>query len=686
MRTIAPRLTVAAVAAALLAATGCTPDAPRTSSVDPIGPDATTATTAPRSLEPRLPTGAFGESRLTFFGDCEALGAHMREIAAARVTAWGLGGGWGPGGPMPEWGDDGMDDSEGGFDAPSAAPEPSTPDYSGTNVQEVGVDEGDVVETDGRYVYSVTDGVLRVVEVAGARVVATPDLPSGSHQLLLDGQRLLVATSGSSGGGSTTVSVFDVTDPSSPTLLRRSELEGRLVASRSIDGVVRLVLSSSFNERLAFVNPSMFGLDETSALARNREIIATSAVDDWLPRRFDVAADGSFGPMEPALDCSTVAAPPRFSGLGVAWIATVDLRADAAAVGSAGIVSEGETVYASPSSLFVATVPWDPIEDETGADDPASSGASMPWAPSEESTMIHSFSLAGDASAQYVASGEVPGTLLNQFAMSEHEGVLRVATTEHRWDARRSTSSVHLLAPQGGQLTELAVVEGLGAGERIYAVRFMGPTAYVVTFREIDPLYVLDLSDPRAPVLQGELKIPGYSAYLHPVGDGLLLGVGQDADERGWALGTQLSLFDVSEPSDPQRIATLPIGGWSEVEWDHRAFLYWPADGTIVLPVSPGWGQCPTGAACLADGIRGPGGGAVVARLVDRELIGIGVIEHTSTDPWSGCWNPLQRSIAIGDELVTVGLDQIRFSDRATLSERASAVWGSADRCTWWWD
>ena len=135
-------------------------------------------------------------------------------------------------------------------------------------------------------------------------------------------------------------------------------------------------------------------------------------------------------------------------------------------------------------------------------------------------------------------------------------------------------------------------VGGLGKTEQIRAVRFLGDTGYVVTFRQTDPLYVIDLTDPANPVLDGELKIPGYSAYLHPVGDGLLLGVGQDATDSGQTLGTQLSLFDVSDPTNPQQIDTLAIGGSSEVEWDHKAFLYWPEDGTIVLPVSPGWNNC----------------------------------------------------------------------------------------------
>ena len=205
-----------------------------------------------------------------------------------------------------------------------------------------------------------------------------------------------------------------------------------------------------------------------------------------------------------------------------------------------------------------------------------------------------------------------------------------------------------------------------------------------MTFRQTDPLYVLDLSDPAAPVLDGELKIPGYSAYLHPVGDGLLLGVGQNATDDGRILGTQLSLFDVSDPTNPQLIDTLPIGGSSDVEWDHKAFLYWPEDGTIVLPVSPGWNSCEPNQQCLADSLAGSTGGVIVAQLDGRELSPRGVITSVSADK-SGCWNPLQRSMVIGSELVTVGLDQMQFSDRTTLEPRDSVSWGSPENygCAW---
>jgi len=180
------------------------------------------------------------------------------------------------------------------------------------------------------------------------------------------------------------------------------------------------------------------------------------------------------------------------------------------------------------------------------------------------------------------------------------------------------------------------------------------------------------------------LKIPGYSAYLHPVGDGLLLGVGQDATDDGRVQGTQLALFDVHDPANPQRLSTLPIGGWSDAEWDHHAFLFWPADGTIVLPVSPGWNSCGAIDNCLAGSLTNPRGGVVVAQLQGTTLVGRGTISSTSSKD-NGCWNPLQRSLAIGTELVTVGMNEMQFSDRASLATRSSVEWGTPDQygCTW---
>ena len=701
---------LALVTSALLIAASCTTDG---SSSDPTvstgGDDITTteppdpstvptATNDPTTSLPGPGPQGFASANLEFFGDCAALLSYMQAEASERVTAWGLGGGgfyYGDGRVMVEEDMAATDDAGAAEVAPDAAPAPGAvegQDFSGTNTQEVGVDEGDIVETDGEYVYVANTDGLRIVSVADAIVVAEPELPQGSHQLLLDDDRLVVVTSSWGGAPDTIVSLFDVGDPTNASLLRRTHLEGGVVATRSIDGVARLVITTSFDQRLPFVQPNQFGLDEDSALERNKEIIAESTVEDWLPRWFDEDADGGFGPMSQVLPCETVAAPPDFAGLGLTWIGSIDVNGDGTPVGSAGIVSTGDTVYASTDNLYVATQNWD-WDWRWGGPVPLVEEGASETAPVEDPgpppTLIHQFRLDDGTAATYVASGTVEGRLLNQFAMSEYNGDLRVATTTDDWGGfgDQSESTVFVLRPDGDELREISSVGGLGKDEQIYAVRFIDNLAYVVTFRQIDPLYVIDLTDPANPVEAGELKIPGYSAYLHPVGDGLLLGVGQDATDEGRTTGTQLSLFDVSDPTDPQRISTLPIGGYSEVEWDHKAFLYWPADGTIVLPVSPGWNECAPGEDCLAKNLVGAGGGAVVAELDGRELRARGVISHSSPSR-SGCWNPLQRSIAIGDELVTVGLDQMKFSDRQSLEPRDAVSWGDPEQygCYWYVD
>ena len=695
---------LALAATAVFVAASCSTDDPPEPATT-VDTSTTSSTIAPVDVSTTEPAGTttpdtagpgaqgFASANLEFFGDCDALLGYMQTEASERVTAWGLGGSniYSGDGRVTE-GDMAATDSA-SAEAPDSAPAlqggVQGEDFSGTNVQEVGVDEGDIVETDGEFVYVANSDGLRIVSVANAEVVAEPELPQGGHQLLLDGDRLVVVTSSWSGSADTIVSLFDVADPTDPALLRRTHLEGGVVATRAVDGVARLVITTSFDQRLPFVQPDQFGLDEDSALERNKEIISESTAQDWLPRWFDEDADGGFGPMLQVLPCETVAAPPEFAGLGLTWIGSIDMSDDGTPVGSAGIVSTGDTVYASTDNLYIATQNWGwqwggpvPLDDE------ASSPDSAPVVdPGPPPTLIHQFGLDDGTGATYLASGKVEGRLFGQFSMSEYNGDLRVATTTD--DAGgfgdQSESTVFVLRPDGDELKQIGSVGGLGKDEQIYAVRFIDDRAYVVTFRQIDPLYVIDLSDPANPVTAGELKIPGYSAYLHPVGEGLLLGVGQDATDEGRTTGTQLSLFDVSNPADPQRISTLPIGGYSEVEWDHKAFLFWPADGTIVLPVSPGWGDCGPEGDCLAKGIAGAGGGAVVAELVGRELVARGTISHSAPNQ-QGCWNPLQRSIVIDDELVTVGLDQLKFSDRQSLEPRDAVSWGNPDQygCTWY--
>ena len=207
--------------------------------------------------------------------------------------------------------------------------------------------------------------------------------------------------------------------------------------------------------------------------------------------------------------CDDVRRTPRFTGADMLSVLTIDLSKGLPAVDADAVMTSADTVYASPTSLYVAT-----------------NGG---W--EREDTSIHRFDLDGADRTVYRASGQVPGDLLNQFSMSEYKGVLRVATTDS--SGAKSQSLVTALQTRSGRLAKIGQVGGLGEGERIYAVRFIEDRGYVVTFRQIDPLFTLDLADPTHPRVRGELKIAGYSAYLHPVGPHRLLGVGQDATPQG---------------------------------------------------------------------------------------------------------------------------------------------------------
>ena len=387
-------------------------------------------------------------------------------------------------------------------------------------------------------------------------------------------------------------------------------------------------------------------------------------------------AAGTAGASEEGMlvDCSKAYAPREFSGFSLLSVLAVDLS-EGIRVGSvATVVSGGDTVYSSQENLYVATQRW------------------IDWAVFEEddarreseafTTNIHRFAVGGPDGPVYEASGSIDGYLLNQFSMSEHGGYLRVASTDAPgWGwADDSESRVDVLEQAGRELRIVGSVGGLGRGERIFAVRFMGDVGYVVTFRQTDPLYTIDLSDPADPRVMGELKILGYSAYLHPIGDGLLLGVGQDADEAGRVRGTQVSVFDVSDLSDPLRIHqyTLAESSSSEVEFDHRAFLYWAPTGTVVLPV--GWADFGE------DGDEWRWiNGAKVLEIGEDGIADRGFIDHRPS--WAGEGQggaagsepgfpyyfdetiPIRRSLVVGPNLYTLSDGGLKSSDLGSLSE-----------------
>ena len=558
-------------------------------------------------------SGVLAAGTLVQFDACEPLLDHLQQQALERVTAYGLPGSGSFGGPTGEEMMEG-DMARDGAAAPMPASGEGTAaggpvaddDYSTTNVQEQGVDEPDVMKTDGELLVTVVQQVLHIVDLTGDAPVelATMRLPDdmGDPQLLLHGDRLLITGRrwGSfigipqpvARGGAEDlampampqtpielVELVDLSNPSDPNIVADLEIDGHALSSRLVDGIIHLAVSSQ-PTGLVFEGPTTSGVrGERDALEHNQQVIRDSEISDWLPAF--AHRDGSgVEAIEQLLDCSQVHSPDEFAGFGTLSVVSIDpARSNLRPRSSVGVLSEGQTVYGSTERLYVATTDW--------MDWAALDGDAVVEQASEVTTDIHAFDLTRPQ-VTYVGSGTAPGSLLNQFSMSEHDGFLRVASTEGNgwWSSEDSVSTVTTFEITDDALDEAGSVTGLGATERIFAVRFLGDVGYVVTFRQTDPLYVLDLSDPANPGVAGELKIPGYSAYLHPAGDGRLIGVGQDATDEGRVTGLQVSLFDVSDPSDPQRLSHVVMpNANSESEFNHHAFLYWPATGTTVLPM-----------------------------------------------------------------------------------------------------
>jgi Beta propeller domain len=626
-------------------------------------------------------------ARLLRFGSCADLLDYMKQNAQPHVSAWGFLGRQGVQevGPVPQ-----LPALPVGIPAPSPpvattvitstagrTSAPAEDEYSTTNVQEPGVDEPDLAKSNGSTLFAVAGAKLHAVDIRGERPRRVDSLvlrDGSSHQLLLSKDTLLVLSydedhaRGEPGllrtphstvvpphepppPPRTTLTQVDVSSPGWMKVVRRLTFDGRYLSARLAGGSVRVVFTTSVPEDLDFFRPRSFHLP-AEALERNRSVIADSKAANWLPS-YEIRNVRTKRRSARSVQCRHVSRPPRFSGFGMLTVLTIDVDRGLAPVESDAILGDGDIVYASDSSLYAATQRWTAGERVTLS------------APPKQSTLLHKFDISHPERTAYRASGTVPGYLLNQWALSEHRGVLRAATTEFPtwWTAPASESAVTTLREEAGRLVQIGRVGGLGRGERIFGVRFIGDVGYVVTFRQTDPLYTIDLSRPAAPKLLGELKIPGYSAYLHPAGEDLLLGLGQDATEDGAVTGTQLSVFDVSDLHKPVRLHRRTIeDANSEAESDHHAFLYWKRTRLVVVPIET-----------LSPLFQG-----VVGFRIGREgLAEVGRITHargklSSSRSWSSA-QPIQRTFVVRDALLTVSAAGVRASDLQTFADRGWA-------------
>lgn len=528
---------------------------------------------------------------LRSFDSCEELRQWYVDATLPMVGPWGLGG-------SGYYVDDMM---RGGVPATALAEDgAASPDQAvgngdtGTNVQEAGVDEPDVAKTNGTLVVHLGGRSVVVTDVSGdrPRTLSRTPVPSrlvDPNLLLVDDVVLVFGDDGFSYGpgpmpvddrmmlppetieGTTRVIALDISDPAAPTVEHEAQIDGHLVSAREYDGTVRVVIATGA-PTLDFVQPEG-GRSETEALRENRQVVRDSDIDDWLPQVDD--GDGATR----LVDCTDVRHPVRQSGFGT--ISVVTFGADSPADRSTtAVTAGGELVYSSTDRLYIATA-------RGGWLDPVMlSGRRTDRRPAPPRTEVHAFAIDGPTT-EYVATGSVPGMVRDRWSFSEYDGHLRVATALGRdsWNPREN--AVVVLEERGSDLLEIGRIAKMGIGEQIQSVRWFGDLAVVVTFRQVDPLYTVDLSDPTRPRVLGELKIPGFSSYLHPIGGDRLLGLGQDATLEGQTMGAQAAVFDISDLNEPRRLGTAGFRRHTEltVAWDSRAFTYLPDLETALTPV-----------------------------------------------------------------------------------------------------
>jgi hypothetical protein len=527
--------------------------------------------------------------------------------------------------------------------AGAATPQASGPptSYSTTHLQVAGVDEADFVKNDGarifvlsgRKLFAATSWPPQDLAVAGKL-----EIEGWPSTMFLEGNQVVVFSSiwtvppgggagvggasiapcpsnGCFSGWSTTkITVVDVSRLSAPAVSSELYLPGYSAGARRVGSSVRLVLGDQIRWPEAIrwwppYDPSLYQHPDKLVAAivaleeANEAAIRAAPLESWFPKGERKLPDGTV--VDVGYRCTDFYLSNAPERLGLVTIATLDLAHPEAGVSRASIVGEPGVLYATPERLYLASPHW----------------WWWPMAGQREWTYLHAFDIADPAGAAYIGSGAVEGSVGDQFAMDEHDGYLRVATSTSRYSVDPSHpqsfrfepgSRLSVLAPQpdphgGSNLALVGAIASLSDGERLMATRFVGDRGYAVTFRYVDPLVTLDLSDPAHPRKVAELTIPGFSTYLEPIDENHLLSIGVElpVDSAGrtqWGKRSlQLSVFDVTDPAKPTRTAQALVGtAWasSEAMWDHHAFNWYRPDrakpGILAIPFSD-WIQAAPG-------------------------------------------------------------------------------------------
>jgi len=576
---------------------------------------------------------------------------------------------------------------------------PTAQEYSATNIQVVGVDEADIVKTDGSYIYSVYNNNLTIVEAypaETARIVSKISLNQSIEGIFINKNKLVVFASESyfhilpvkevKGGlipyyhysPKTYIYVYDVSDKSNPRLTREISLNGTYFDSRMIGDYVYVIVkeplefyedeiilpkivdgnkvkeveakeiyysgffdySYTFTHVIALntqndeeeINVKTFLIGATQNLyvsSNNIYIVYTKtySIYDFYERIVD----------EAILPVVPQEIKEKIEGIK---------RLNASAYEKMGKIMEvienyTETLGPEQGASFLKELQnrYERIIEEIMKE--------------LEKTIIHKISIS-EGSIEYKISGEVPGSVLNQFSMDEYNNYFRIATTSSY--GRETFNNIYTLDEN---LNVVGKIENIARTERIFAVRFVGDKAYMVTFRRTDPLFVIDLEDERNPKILGELKIPGYSDYLHPYDENHLIGIGKDADKEGRELGVKVSFFDVSNFSEPKEVSKIVIGtrgSYTPVSYDHKAFLFSKSKNLLVIPVSVA--ETPYNQSWQ---------GVYVFKVDSSGISERGKISHTEK-PYDYEYE-VKRALYIDDILYTISNKKIKMNSLEDLQE-----------------
>ncbi len=451
-------------------------------------------------------------------------------------------------------------------------------EHSPTNVQVAGVDEADIVKTDGKNIYTVSNGKLYIVEAYPAEsakeLSSTTLVNITPYEIFINGNTVLIF------GGKhnywydeeynalykyyyadlTVLQLWDISNKEKPKLLRTLEFEGAYISSRKIESTAYFIL-----RKYQYSIPEDPG--KIVPLYRDQK---TGQVEKQ--------------PTE-ITKCGDIGYLPPVNAKSFVIVGAISMSNPDAEIKKEVVVASGENIYASFENLYVAEVDysegWYPY-----------SGIPYYFYQSSEKTIVHKFAI-DTMNISYLGSMNAAGYILNQFSMDEYNGYFRIATTKSEILPYGKSTTSNNIYTFDSELKQKGKLEDLAPGEKIYSARFIGDRAYLVTFKKVDPLFVINLSNQEKPEVLGELKIPGYSDYLHPIDKDHIIGVGKETVEAeegdfAWDQGLKMAVFDVSDVSKPKEMHKIVIGDRGTNSYalnDHKAFLYDKKKELLVLPI-----------------------------------------------------------------------------------------------------